>query len=120
MPEKKTTVGDTGPTAAGDPARSSVEAEDQVGVQLSLYPLRQTQLRPALQAGVKAAADAGLHLQVGRLSSVGVTDEETAFRALRAAFRAAREHGPAVMVVTLSSRVPGDQSVADIQDAAGG
>lgn len=94
--------------------------ENQIGVQFSLYPLRQPQLKPTLKAAVEAAGEAGLDVQVGRLSSVAVADEETAFRAVRAAFSAAREHGPAVMVVTLSTRVPSDQSVADIQDAADG
>jgi len=93
------------------------DSETQIGVQFSLYPLRQPQLKPALQAAVQAAAGAGMDVQVGHLSSVAAADEEMAFRALRAAFRAAREHGPAVMVVTLSTRVPSDQSIDAVQAA---
>ena len=93
--------------------------EDQVGLQFSVYPLRQPHLRPAVQAAVTAASAAGLQASVGRLSTFAPGDEETVFRAVRAAFRAARECGPTVMVVTLTSGLPTDETVAEIQGAAG-
>jgi hypothetical protein len=68
---------------------------------------------------VAAANEAGLQVGVGRLSTFAPGDEETVFRAVRAAFRAARECGPTVMVVTLSSGLPSDETVAEIQGAAG-
>lgn len=118
--QEKTPEQQKTPVSAADSPDRPSDAREHVGVQFSLYPLRQEQLKPALQAAVKAAAGAGLPVQVGRLSSVAAADEETAFRAVRAAFRAAREHGPAVMVVTLSTRVPSDQSVTAVQTAAEG
>ena len=94
------------------------ETAGQVGLQFSVYPLRQPHLRPAIQAAVAAANGAGLQASVGRLSTFAPGDEETVFRAVRAAFRAARESGPTVMVVTLSSGLPTDETVAEIQGAA--
>ena len=94
------------------------ETAGQVGLQFSVYPLRQPHLRPAVQAAVAAANGAGLQASVGRLSTFAPGDEETVFRAVRAAFRAARESGPTVMVITLSSGLPTDETVAEIQGAA--
>jgi hypothetical protein len=52
---------------------------------------------------------------VGQLSSFAPGDEESVFRAMRAAFTAARSFGPTVMVVTLSSGLPSEGTVAEIQ-----
>ena len=52
---------------------------------------------------------------VGRLSTFAPGDEESVFTALRAAFAAAKSFGPTVMVVTLSSGLPSDGTVAEIQ-----
>ena len=90
----------------------------KVGLQLSLYPLRQAHLRPAIQAAVRAAAGAGVELTVGRLSSFASGDEEAVFAAVRAAFVAARSFGPTVLVVTLSSGLPSEETVAEIQTAS--
>jgi hypothetical protein len=89
-----------------------------VGLQFSLYPLRQTHVRPAIEAAVRAAAREGVEVTVGRLSSFASADEDAVFAAVRAAFVAARSFGPTVMVVTLSSGLPGEQTVAEIQSAA--
>jgi len=90
----------------------------EIGLQFSLYPLRQAHLRPAIESAVRAAAAEGVTAQVGRLSTVATGDEEAVFRAVRAAFDAARSFGPAVMVVTLSSGLPADETLAGIQEAA--
>jgi YKOF-related Family len=89
----------------------------QVGLQFSVYPLRQPHLHEAIEAGVRAAANAGVDVTVGRLSSFALGNEETVFAALRAAFVAAKAFGPTVMVVTLSSGLPSEGTVAEIQGA---
>jgi len=89
--------------------------ESQVGLQFSVYPLRQEQLQPAIEAAVRAAAGAGLNVTVGRLSTFASGDEDSVFSAVRAAFDAARSFGPTVMVVTLSSGLPSEGTVAEIQ-----
>ena len=88
-----------------------------MGLQLSVYPLRQPHAGPAVRAAVAAAAAQGLDVKVGRLSTFAHGDEESVFRALRAAFAAARSHGPTVMVITLASGLPDEETVAAIQSA---
>lgn len=90
-------------------------AEGQVGLQFSLYPLRQEHLRPAISAALQATTTAGLEARMGQLSSFAPGDEETVFAGVRAAFDAAKEFGPTVMVVTLSSGLPSEATVAEIQ-----
>ena len=94
---------------------SRADTNDEMGLQLSVYPLRQPHVGPAVRAAVKAAADEGVDLTVGRLSTFARGDEESVFRALRAAFTAARSCGPTVVVVTLSSGLPSEETVAEIQ-----
>jgi YKOF-related Family len=94
-------------------------AGDQpVGLQFSIYPLRQEHLHGAIEAAVQAATRAGLDVRVGQLSSFAPGDEEAVFAGVRAAFDAAKSFGPTVMVVTLSSGLPSSATVAEIQDAA--
>ncbi len=94
-------------------------AHAEIGLQFSIYPLRQAHLRPAVEAAVKAAAEAGVDVTVGRLSTFGQADEGAVFAAVREAFAAARSFGPTVMVVTLSSGLPSDATLAEIQRGAG-
>jgi len=94
---------------------SEAHAEGQVGLQFSVYPLRQERLRPAVEAAVQAAAEEGVTVTVGRLSTFAPGREDAVFAAVRAAFDAARSFGPTVMVVTLSSGLPGEATVAEIQ-----
>jgi len=97
----------------------STRAEhDQVGLQFSVYPLRQAHLHAAIEAAVRAAAEAGVDVEVGRLSTFAPGDEESVFAALRAAFDAAKSFGPTVMVATLSSGLPSVATVAEIQSAS--
>ena len=90
-------------------------SESQVGLQFSVYPLRQEHLHPAIEAAVQAAAAEGVDVTVGRLSTFAPGGEEAVFSAVRAAFDAATSFGPTVMVVTLSSGLPSAETVAEIQ-----
>jgi hypothetical protein len=94
--------------------------ESRVGLQFSVYPLRQEHLRPAVEAAVQAAGQAGVGVSVGQLSTFAPGPEESVFAAVRAAFDAAKSFGPTVMVVTLSSGLPSAQTVAEIQGGAEG
>ena len=93
-------------------------SDAQVGMQFSLYPLRQEHVRPAIGAAVKAAAAEGVDVTVGRLSTFAPGDEDAVFAAVRTALDAAKSFGPTVMVVTLSSGLPSAESVAQIQGAS--
>jgi uncharacterized protein YqgV (UPF0045/DUF77 family) len=90
----------------------------QVGVQFLLHPLRQERLRPAIEAAVQAAAKEGIAVTVGRLGTFASGSEEAVFAAVKAAFVAARSYGPTVMVITLSSGLLSEDTVASIQTAA--
>ena len=94
------------------------DTADQVNLQLSVYPLRQAHLRPAIEAALRAAAGEGVEVTVGRLSTFLHGDEPAVFAALRAAFRAAGWSGSTVMVATLANGAPSDDTVEGIQDAA--
>jgi uncharacterized protein YqgV (UPF0045/DUF77 family) len=99
-------------------AASLPDTQGEMGLQFSVYPLRQTHIRPAIQAAVRAAAEAGVEVRVGRLSTFAQGDEEAVFRAIRAVFAAARSVGPAAMVITLTSGVPSEATVGEVQAAA--
>ena len=90
----------------------------QVGAQFALYPLRQPHLRPAIEAAVQAAAKESVELTVGKLGTFASGSEEAVFAAIRAAFSEASSHGPTVMVLTLASGLPSDETVAGIQAAS--
>jgi len=98
----------------------SSKAQDHVGLQFSVYPLRQAHLHAAIEAAVQAAGKASVDVTVGRLSTFAQGDEESVFTAVRAAFVAAKSFGPTVMVVTLSSGLPTEGTVAEIQGAING
>ena len=81
-----------------------------MSLQLSVYPLRQPHLRPAISAALRAAAGEGVDITVGRLSTYVRGDEPAVFAALRAAFAAAGSSGSTVMVATLASGAPDDET----------
>ena len=85
-----------------------------IGCQFSVYPLRQLDIDAPVQGVIKAAAE-HCSVRVGNLSTLLSGDEEQVFQALRAAFRAAQEFGPAVMTATFAAGMPSDELVADIQ-----
>jgi len=103
----------TGP--AGEAAPAAGGSGGQVSLQLSVYPLRQPHLRPAIEAALRAAAGEDVSITVGRLSTFVGGDEPAVFAALRAAFRAAGSSGSTVMVATLASGAPSDETIAGIQ-----
>ncbi len=99
-------------------AQEEAAGAGEVSLQLSVYPLRQPHLRPAIEAALRAAAGEGVEITVGRLSTFVRGDEPAVFAALRAAFRAAGSSGSTVVVATLAGGAPSDETVAGIQNAA--
>lgn len=77
-----------------------------VSAQLSLYPLGQDDLATAIGALLDVLRARGLPVEVGSMSTLTWGDDATVFSALRAAFAAAVEHGPAVLYVTVSNACP--------------
>jgi uncharacterized protein YqgV (UPF0045/DUF77 family) len=85
-----------------------------IGCQFSVYPLCQSDIDTPVQAVIKAAS-AHCPVRVGNLSTLLWGSEDHVFEALRAAFRSAQEHGPAVLTATLAAGMPSDALVAGIQ-----
>jgi len=74
--------------------------------QLSVYPLRQPHLAPAVDAVRDALLGHGLSPQVGPMSTIVSGDVATLFRALADAFAAATARGEVVMTITVSNACP--------------
>ncbi len=81
---------------------------DMCGItaQVSIYPLGEADLSPAIDAAVGAFHRHGVEHKTGEMSTVLWGDDEKLFDALRDAFRVAASRGPAVMTVTVSNACP--------------
>lgn len=77
-----------------------------ISAQISLYPLGQDDLSPAIQEVLDVLSARGLPHVVGSMSTVTTGDDEAIFAALQEAFAKATKHGPAVMTITISNACP--------------
>ena len=77
-----------------------------ISAQVSLYPLRQPDLGPAIRAAWRIFEEHGLEVERGAMSTVVWGEEEAVMRALREAFDWANAEGEVVMVITLSNACP--------------
>ena len=80
--------------------------KDTISAQVSLYPLRQAHLGPAISemAGILRAS--GLDVRSGNMSTVVVGDSGKVFDSLKASFQSAATLGDVVMVVSFSNCCP--------------
>ena len=81
----------------------------RVTAQVSVYPLRQPHLGPAVEDVRRALESAGLDPQVGPMSTFVRGDAERIFAALREAFESAASTGQVAMVFTVSNACPADE-----------
>jgi len=77
-----------------------------IAAQVSLYPLRQDHLSPAIGEVVRTFQEHGLEARTGPMSTLVWGDDEEIFAALKEGFRRAAVRGETVMVVTLSNACP--------------
>jgi uncharacterized protein YqgV (UPF0045/DUF77 family) len=77
-----------------------------LSAQISLYPLRQEKLSPAIDALRQALERRGLEAHVGPMSTVVTGDAGRLFPALQEGFEQAANRGPVAMVVTVSNACP--------------
>jgi len=77
-----------------------------VAAQVSLYPLRQAHLGPAIDAAVAAWRARGLQVQPGAMSTLVIGDDAAVWAALRDAFAGAAQQGETLMVATVSNACP--------------
>ncbi len=77
-----------------------------ISVQVSLYPLGQDNIDPAIKAILAALDEHGLPYEVGSMSTTVWGMDEAVWSALQDAFRRAAAYGSAVMQVTVSNACP--------------
>ncbi|MBN1834467.1 MAG: thiamine-binding protein [Spirochaetales bacterium] len=77
-----------------------------ISAEVSVYPLRQASLSPAIDETLRVFRTHGLVVEPGAMSTLVAGDDEAVFRALEQAFRAVAEAGHVVMHVTLSNACP--------------
>jgi uncharacterized protein YqgV (UPF0045/DUF77 family) len=77
--------------------------DTRVRAEISLYPLRQEHLRPAIDSAVEILRDAGLEPSVGVMSTSVRGERSALFAALDRAFEAASRTGDLVMTIHVSN-----------------
>jgi uncharacterized protein YqgV (UPF0045/DUF77 family) len=77
-----------------------------VSAQISVYPLRQERLGPAIEAVRASLADRGVTPEIGPMSTIVVGEDALIFAALGQAFTKASGLGEVVMTVTISNACP--------------
>lgn len=77
-----------------------------LSAQVSVYPLRQERLAPAIDTVLDAFHREGLEAQVGVMSTLVTGETGPVFAALREGFERAAASGELVMVVALSNACP--------------
>jgi uncharacterized protein YqgV (UPF0045/DUF77 family) len=77
-----------------------------VSAQLSVYPLRQAHLSPAINAVLQQLEAHGLLPEVGAMSTQVAGEAEVVFAALRDAFIRIASDGSVAMTITVSNACP--------------
>lgn len=77
-----------------------------LAAQVSIYPLRQTRLSPAIDRALGIFRDHGLEVTPGTMSSVVSGEDEVLLTAIKEVFQQTAELGELVMIVTLSNACP--------------
>jgi uncharacterized protein YqgV (UPF0045/DUF77 family) len=77
-----------------------------LSAQISIYPLRQARLGPAVEVVRAVLTKHGLSPQVGPMSTLVIGDDAVVFAALTEAFAEAASLGEVVMTVTASNACP--------------
>jgi uncharacterized protein YqgV (UPF0045/DUF77 family) len=87
-------------------------AELTVSAQVSIYPLRQKHLTPAIESVTAALSAHGLRVEVGPMSTQAIGAADALFAALKAAFVRAAANGQLVMTITVSNACPIPEAAA--------
>lgn len=77
-----------------------------ISAQISLYPLGQRSLGPAIEAALAALDEHEVTYEVGAMSTLLWGDQDAVWAALQAAFGRATAYGGAVMQITVSNACP--------------
>ena len=77
-----------------------------ISVQVSLYPLRQPHMGPAITRALEVFRARGLEVRPGTMSTVVAGDADAVFDSLKASFQSAAALGDVVMVASISNCCP--------------
>ena len=77
-----------------------------LAAQVSIYPLRQPSLSPAIDRALGIFRSHGLKVTPGAMSSLVSGDDEALFTAIKEAFQQTSQEGEIVMTLTLSNACP--------------
>ena len=77
-----------------------------ISAQVSLYPLRQKEIKTRIRETVHIFRECGLKTRIGEMSTLVWGEEEILFSALQEAFHQAAELGDTVMTITVSNACP--------------
>ena len=80
--------------------------QDTISAQVSLYPLRQSRLGPAISRLTEVLRASGLDVRPGPTSTIVVGESSKVFDSLKASFQSAATLGDVVMVVSFSNCCP--------------
>jgi uncharacterized protein YqgV (UPF0045/DUF77 family) len=78
----------------------------RISAQVSVYPLRQASLSPAIEAALTVFRSHKLEVQPGVMSTMISGDDDEVFASLKETFQQAARFGDVVMNVTLSNACP--------------
>jgi uncharacterized protein YqgV (UPF0045/DUF77 family) len=78
----------------------------RISAQVSLYPLGQADLSPAIEEALHIFREHGLDVNPGLMSTLISGDDAVVFSALQAAFQRVAGQGRVVLVVTFSNACP--------------
>ena len=77
-----------------------------LAAQVSMYPLRQPRLSPAIDKALSIFGQHDLEVAPGAMSSVVSGDDEALCAAIKEVFQQTSEQGEVVMIITLSNACP--------------
>jgi uncharacterized protein YqgV (UPF0045/DUF77 family) len=80
-----------------------------IAAELSLYPLRQSKLSPAIDEALRILREHGLAFELSSMSTFISGDDETILQAAQEVWLAASARGDIVMHMILSNACPGDR-----------
>jgi uncharacterized protein YqgV (UPF0045/DUF77 family) len=81
-------------------------SNNSIAAQISVYPLEQASLAPAIDEALRTLREHGLNVEMGTMSSMVTGEDSVLFAALQETFRRVAARGSAVMVVTISNACP--------------
>jgi uncharacterized protein YqgV (UPF0045/DUF77 family) len=90
-----------------------------ISAQVSMYPLGQEDLSPAIDEALRIFRERGLDVNQGSMSTLISGGDEILFAALQAAFQRAAGQGRVVMVVTFSNACPLPESDVEQREIRG-